>query len=81
MMKKLGGKSGASMMKALMGGGMGGMGGGMPGGMRAAPEELRVVACRLRVRGGFREICRAARAVCPASGGLPGLVASLPAEK
>ena len=33
MMKKLGGKSRASMMKALMGGGMGGMGGGMPGGM------------------------------------------------
>ena len=40
MMKKLGGKSGAAMMKALTGGGMGGlggalggMGGGMPGGM------------------------------------------------
>jgi signal recognition particle subunit SRP54 len=32
MMKKLGGKSGAAAMKALMGGGMpGGMGGGMPG--------------------------------------------------
>jgi signal recognition particle subunit SRP54 len=30
MMKKLGGKSGAAAMKAMMGGGMPGMGGGMP---------------------------------------------------
>ena len=82
MMKKLGGKSGASMMKALMGGGMGGK---CPVACRAArQEELRAAACRdLAVSAAaFREICRAARAVCP---GFPavcrGLVASLPARR